>query len=81
MLCSIPMNYKLKKEEINALVESTTYDQARALFRRTYYGRKYEHLEAHNLEEFYNVMLRDTLEKEARRDTLLCSSPLFLSVS
>ena len=63
-----PMNYKLKKEEINALVESTTYDQARALFRRTYYGRKYEHLEAHNLEEFYNVMLRDTLEKESRRD-------------
>ena len=43
-------------------------NQARALFRRTYYGRKYEHLEAHNLEEFYNVMLRDTLEKEARRD-------------
>ena len=64
----IPMNYKLKKEEINALVEATTYEQARALFRKTYYGKKYEHLEAHNLEEFYNVMLRDTLEKEARKD-------------
>lgn len=64
----IPMNYKLKKEEINALVEAATLEEARPLFRKTYYGKKYEHLEVHNLEEFYNYMLRQTLEKEARRD-------------
>lgn len=64
----IPMNYKLKKEEISALVESSSYEEARPLFRKTYYGRKYDHLAAHNLEEFYNHMLRATLEKEARRD-------------
>ena len=64
----IPMNYKLKKEEINAIVEANTYEESRALFRKTYYGKKYEHLAAHNLEEFYNHMLRQTLEKEARRD-------------
>lgn len=64
----IPMNYKLKKEEINALVEAPTYDEARLLFHKTYYGKKYDHLEAHNLEEFYNVMLRETLEREARKD-------------
>ena len=64
----IPMNYKLKKEEINALVEANTYEEARNLFRKTYYGRKYNHLAAHNLEEFYNHMLRQTLEKEARRN-------------
>ena len=45
-----------------------SYEEARPLFRKTYYGKKYEHLAAHNLEEFYNCMLRSTLEKEARRD-------------
>lgn len=64
----IPMNYKLKKEEINALVESTTYEEARQIFRRTYYGQKYEQLTVANLEEFYNYILRDTLEREARKD-------------
>ena len=64
----IPMNYKLKKEEIRAIVEAATYEESQQLFRRTYYGKKYEHLSAHNLEEFYNYMLRSTLEKEARRD-------------
>lgn len=62
----IPMNYKLKKEEISALVEAPTYEESRLLFRKTYYGRKYEHLTAHNLEEFYNYMHRTVLEKEAR---------------
>ena len=64
----IPMNYKLKKEEIRAIVEAATYEESQQLFRKTYYGKKYEHLSAHNLEEFYNYMLRSTLEKEARRD-------------
>ena len=64
----IPMNYKLKKEEIRAIVEAATYEESQQLFRKTYYGKKYEHISAHNLEEFYNYMLRSTLEKEARRD-------------
>ena len=64
----IPMNYKLKKEEITAIVEASTYEESQQLFRKTYYGRKYEHLSAHNLEEFYNYMLRTTLEKESRKD-------------
>lgn len=64
----IPVNYKLKKEEVQALVESTTQDEARAIFRKTFYGKKYEKLSVHNLEEFYNYILRDTLEREARKD-------------
>ena len=32
----IPMNYKLKKDEISSIVEANTYDEARALFRKTY---------------------------------------------
>ena len=60
--------FKLKKEEIRAIVEAATYEESQQLFRKTYYGKKYEQLSAHNLEEFYNYMLRSTLEKEARRD-------------
>lgn len=64
----IPMNYKLKKEEITAIAEASTYEESQQLFRKTYYGKKYDHLSAHNLEEFYNYMLRTTLEKESRKD-------------
>ena len=39
----IPMNYKLKKEEIRAIVEAATYEESQQLFRKTYYGKKYEH--------------------------------------
>ena len=64
----IPMNYKLKKEEIRALVEASGYEEAIQIFRNTYYGKKYQELTVGNLEEFYNVILRTTLEKEAGRD-------------
>lgn len=64
----IPMNYKLKKDEITAIVEASTYEESQQIFRKTYYGRKYNHLSAHNLEEFYTCMLRTTLEKESRKD-------------
>ena len=64
----IPMNYKLRKEEIRALVEATSYEETKAVFSKTYYGRKYTHISAQNIEEFYNYMLRTTLEKEARKD-------------
>ncbi|MCI5530150.1 MAG: V-type ATPase subunit [Blautia sp.] len=64
----IPMNYKLKKEEITALVEAASQEEFKQIFSRTYYGQKYEKLTAASLEEFYNYILRDILEKEARKD-------------
>ena len=35
----IPMNYKLKKEEITALVEASTREEAQQIFRKTYYAK------------------------------------------
>ena len=67
----IPMNYKLKKEEIRALVEATSYEETKAVFRKTYYGRKYTHISAQNIEEFYNYMLRTTLKKKLARILIL----------
>ena len=63
----IPVNYKLKPEEIHDLVEAPTYEEARRIFAKTYYGRKYDQLTVTNLEEFYNFILRNILEKEARK--------------
>lgn len=64
----IPINYKLKKEETRSLVEASSADEFNAVFRRTYYGKKYTKLSAASLEEFYNYILRNILEKESRRD-------------
>lgn len=52
-------------------MEAILLEETKAVFRKTYYGRKYTHISAQNIEEFYNYMLRTTLEKEARRDPIL----------
>lgn len=64
----IPINYKLRKEEITALTEASTPEEAQQIFQKTYYGRKYEKLTVYSLEEFYNCTLRGILEREARKD-------------
>ena len=64
----IPMNYKLKKEEITAMVEAPTEEESRRIFQKTWYGAKYDKLSIANLEEFYNYILRTVLEKEAHRN-------------
>ena len=64
----IPMNYKLKKEEITALVEASSYEEARRIFKNTYYGSRYEQVSAANLEEFYNHVHRTILEKQAHQN-------------
>lgn len=64
----IPMNYKLKKEEIKALTEASNPEEYQALLKSTYYGRRYEELTPATIEEFYNYTLRNILENEARKD-------------
>ena len=64
----VPMNYKLRKEEITTLVEAPTPEEFRRIFNGTYYGKKYEQLTVASLEEFYNYILRSILEQEARKD-------------
>lgn len=64
----IPVKYKLKKEEVQSMVEAGTDEEVMAVFRSTYYGKKYEKLTAANLEEFYNYILRHILEKESRKN-------------
>lgn len=64
----IPMNYKLRKQEITALIEAPTIDEFSQILSRTYYGRRYSHLRLKTLEEFYTYLLRTVLEKEAKKN-------------
>ncbi len=64
----IPVNYRLRQDEIEALISASTQEEFQQIFSRTYYGKKYEKLAVQNLEDFYNYILRTTLEKESRRD-------------
>lgn len=64
----IPVNYRLHQDEIEALLTASTPDEFQQIFSRTYYGKRYEKLAAQSLEDFYNYVLRTTLEKESRQD-------------
>ena len=52
----IPMNYKLKKEEITALVEASTREEAQQIFRKTYYAKSMIIFLPTISKEFYNYM-------------------------
>lgn len=63
----IPVNYKMKKEEIQALTEASSMDEFYQILGKTYYARRYpRQMEEHTLEEFYTYLLRTTLEKASR---------------
>lgn len=64
----IPVNYKLKREEITAMVEATTNEEGQQIFSRTWYGQKYKQQNLLSLEELYNSLLRSVLEKEAHKN-------------
>lgn len=64
----IPVEYKLKKEDINAMVESASAEEFQQLINRTYYGARFRELPLPHLEEFYTYLLRTVLEKEATRN-------------
>lgn len=64
----IPVNYKIKRNEITALVEAPNQDEFQHLLSKTYYGTHFEQLSSSTLEQFYNYLLRHTLEREASKD-------------
>ena len=57
----IPMNYKLKKEEITALVEASTREEAQQIFRKTYYAKSM-------------IIFLPTISKNS---IIICSVPLW----
>lgn len=64
----IPANYKLKKDDISRLVEAADMTEFKQLLSNTYYGNHYPQLNTITLEEFYNYLLRYTLERDSSKD-------------
>ncbi|HUM82798.1 MAG TPA: V-type ATPase subunit [Lachnospiraceae bacterium] len=63
---TIPVLYKLKKEDIKALVTAETDDQFKASLEKTYYGKHYKNLTPSNLEDMYTFVCKNVLSREAK---------------
>ena len=63
----IPVLYRLRQEDIRALVTSESEDQFAAALAQTFYGKQYENLAPDNLEDMYGYVLRDVLRQEAKK--------------
>ena len=64
----IPIHYKLKKEEIAALVEAENDTAFEDILSKTYYGKHYEMLSPDTIEDMYIYIMKHILTKESRRD-------------
>jgi V/A-type H+-transporting ATPase subunit C len=63
----IPLNYKLKKDEIKQLVESENREEFDRILKKTHYGRRFEELNTDTIEEMYRYILKHTLETDAKK--------------
>ncbi len=63
----IPVNYKLSRDDIRAMAEAPSAEDAMDYFRKTCYGKKMSRLSPVTLEEFNQLNLRDLLEREVRK--------------
>lgn len=63
----IPVHYRLKRQEISALVEAPDLEEFRRVLDNTYYKKRLPELAPENLEELYNFGLKYVLEAEARK--------------
>ena len=64
----IPVRYKLRREEIEALVGADSEEGFKRALAATRYGRKYPDLEPKNLESMYNTICRKVLAEQAKKN-------------
>lgn len=64
----IPVNYKLKKKEVSALVEADNMNTFESLLHQTYYGQRYDKLDSHTLEEMYAYIMKHVLLVASKQD-------------
>ena len=65
---TIPVTYRLKKEDIHRMVESASMDELNGAIRKTYYGRKYDFLNVETLDESYVKIRHSVHSRNARND-------------
>ncbi len=64
----IPLHYKLKLEEITAMVEAESDSAYEEALRKTYYGTRFEALSSDTLEDVYVYSMKHILSKKAKED-------------
>lgn len=64
----IPIYYKLKKDEISALVEAESESAFEDILSRTYYGKRYDTLSSASLEDVYTYIMKHILARKSRQD-------------
>lgn len=62
----LPVHYKLKKEEITALVEAENNTVFEDVLSRTYYGKHYPQLSSDTLEDMYISIMKHVLTRSAK---------------
>lgn len=62
----IPVSYRLKKEQLVHLVESSDENEFTAVLKTTHYGKIYPQADSHTLEDMY-IRLRDNMHAAAVR--------------
>ncbi len=64
----IPVNYKLSPKDISALVEAENMNVFESILFHTYYGKKYESLGIHTLEEMYTSIMKRMLIRGSKQN-------------
>jgi V/A-type H+-transporting ATPase subunit C len=64
----IPVTYRLREDEIRAMVASAGTRELDEVIHRTYYGKRFLELNGQELEQFYHQFLRKLYLEEKRRE-------------
>ena len=64
----LPVNYRLKKSEIKAMVEADSLQAAENVIENTYYARQYGNITSEKLEANYTAILKAVLARESQNN-------------
>ncbi|MDD3278619.1 MAG: V-type ATPase subunit [Lachnospiraceae bacterium] len=64
----IPSRYRLKPQEIRAMVESENRSSLEGLIQQTYYGKHYQNFSLDTLESMYAAIMKQVLSGESRKN-------------
>lgn len=74
---TLPMLYRISKNDIRSLVEASSEDQFEAVLKDTWYARKYPEFSSETLPHMYTAINRDVIRSAARRAPYSIATPYY----
>ena len=74
---TLPMLYRLSKNDIRALVEASSREEFETVLADTWYARKYPELSSGTLPHMYTAINRDIIRSAARRSPYSIATPYY----